>query len=86
MSPLDSIHLAVIGLGFGLPLAVEFGNKRAVIGFDINANRIRGISLVRQPEHAAYDGIILAVAHEQFRAMGATAIRALGNRRTSSTT
>lgn len=34
-------YLAVIGLGYvGLPLAVEFGKKRAVVGFDINAQRI----------------------------------------------
>jgi len=33
--------LAVIGLGYvGLPLAVEFGKQRLVIGFDINAERI----------------------------------------------
>ena len=33
--------IAVIGLGYvGLPLAVEFGNKRKVIGFDINDSRI----------------------------------------------
>jgi UDP-N-acetyl-D-galactosamine dehydrogenase len=33
--------LAVIGLGYvGLPLAVEFGKQRPVIGFDINASRI----------------------------------------------
>jgi UDP-N-acetyl-D-galactosamine dehydrogenase len=33
--------IAVIGLGYvGLPLAVEFGNKRPVIGFDIKADRI----------------------------------------------
>ena len=33
--------LAVIGLGYvGLPLAVEFGKYRPVIGFDINAERI----------------------------------------------
>ncbi|HZJ95936.1 MAG TPA: Vi polysaccharide biosynthesis UDP-N-acetylglucosamine C-6 dehydrogenase TviB, partial [Thiopseudomonas sp.] len=36
-----SIKLAVIGLGYvGLPLAVEFGKKRSVIGFDINQPRI----------------------------------------------
>lgn len=34
--------IAVIGLGYvGLPLAAEFGKKTAVIGFDINANRIQ---------------------------------------------
>ena len=33
--------LGVIGLGYvGLPLAVEFGKKFKVIGFDINSNRI----------------------------------------------
>ena len=38
---LDSIKLAIIGLGYvGLPLAVEFAKKRAVVGFDINQARI----------------------------------------------
>jgi UDP-N-acetyl-D-galactosamine dehydrogenase len=33
--------IAIIGLGYvGLPLAVEFGKLRPVIGFDINAKRI----------------------------------------------
>jgi len=37
----EDIRLAVVGLGYvGLPLAVEFGKKRSVIGFDINARRI----------------------------------------------
>lgn len=35
------LKLAIIGLGYvGLPLAVEFGKKRDVIGFDINQPRI----------------------------------------------
>lgn len=34
-------RIAIIGLGYvGLPLAVEFGKKRHVVGFDINAARI----------------------------------------------
>ena len=37
-----------------------------------------GITPVAQPAVAAYDAIIIAVAHHQFRAMGAAAIRALG--------
>ena len=38
---IQDIKLAVVGLGYvGLPLAVEFGKKRAVLGFDINARRI----------------------------------------------
>ena len=33
--------IAVVGLGYvGLPLAVAFGEKREVVGFDINAKRI----------------------------------------------
>ncbi|WDU55162.1 Vi polysaccharide biosynthesis UDP-N-acetylglucosamine C-6 dehydrogenase TviB [Taylorella equigenitalis] len=38
---LEELKLAVIGLGYvGLPLAVEFGKKRDVLGFDINQKRI----------------------------------------------
>ncbi len=37
----ESLELAIIGLGYvGLPLAVEFGRKRRVVGFDKNARRI----------------------------------------------
>jgi UDP-N-acetyl-D-glucosamine/UDP-N-acetyl-D-galactosamine dehydrogenase len=36
--------IAIIGLGYvGLPLAVEFGKKREVIGFDINQGRIEAL-------------------------------------------
>ncbi|NGR07822.1 Vi polysaccharide biosynthesis UDP-N-acetylglucosamine C-6 dehydrogenase TviB [bacterium SGD-2] len=38
---LEEVKLAVVGLGYvGLPLAVEFGKVRSVLGFDINARRI----------------------------------------------
>lgn len=38
---LDDIKLAIVGMGYvGLPLAVEFGKKRNVIGYDINVDRI----------------------------------------------
>lgn len=41
---LRSARLAVIGLGYvGLPLAVEFGETRPVIGFDIKADRISAL-------------------------------------------
>jgi len=40
----SDVRLAVIGLGYvGLPLAVEFGKKRSVIGFDINPDRIASL-------------------------------------------
>ena len=37
-----------------------------------------GIAPVQQLEAGAYDAIIIAVAHHQFKTMGAAAIRALG--------
>lgn len=41
---LETIKLAVIGLGYvGLPLAVEFGKTRSVVGFDINTTRIEAL-------------------------------------------
>jgi UDP-N-acetyl-D-galactosamine dehydrogenase len=37
----DNIKIAVIGLGYvGLPLAIEFGKKYNVLGYDIDKNRI----------------------------------------------
>ncbi|WKA53867.1 nucleotide sugar dehydrogenase [Planococcus shixiaomingii] len=39
---LKDLKIAVVGLGYvGLPVAVAFGNKFSVIGFDINKNRIQ---------------------------------------------
>ena len=36
--------IALVGLGYvGLPLAVEFGKKREVIGFDINRSRVNDL-------------------------------------------
>ncbi len=41
---MNSKKIALIGLGYvGLPLAVEFGKKRSVIGFDINQLRINNL-------------------------------------------
>ncbi|MBK7213497.1 MAG: Vi polysaccharide biosynthesis UDP-N-acetylglucosamine C-6 dehydrogenase TviB [Bacteroidales bacterium] len=38
---MNDIRIAIIGLGYvGLPLAVEFGRKLPVVGFDINLQRI----------------------------------------------
>ena len=38
---LNNLKLAIVGLGYvGLPLAVEFGKKRPVIGFDTDLMRI----------------------------------------------
>ena len=41
MKNMKNMKIAIIGLGYvGLPLAVEFGRKREVVGFDINQDRI----------------------------------------------
>lgn len=45
MYSLSDTKLAVIGLGYvGLPLAVEFGKQRNVVGFDINQGRIDALN------------------------------------------
>ena len=42
---LSNLRLAIIGLVYvGLPLAVEFGKQRSVIGFDIDQARIKDLS------------------------------------------
>lgn len=44
MKDLSNIKLAVIGLGYvGLPLAVEFGKRCPVTGFDINPARVAAL-------------------------------------------
>ena len=41
VSELEAAPVAIVGLGYvGLPLAVAFGKRRPVIGFDINPQRI----------------------------------------------
>ena len=44
MHLLRNLKLAIVGLGYvGLPLAVEFGKKRPVMGLDINSLRINDL-------------------------------------------
>jgi UDP-N-acetyl-D-galactosamine dehydrogenase len=41
LKPIEEVKIAIIGLGYvGLPLAVEFGKKFPVIGFDIDQKRV----------------------------------------------
>ena len=45
MNLIKDANIAIIGLGYvGLPLAVEFGKKYSVVGFDINLDRIQELS------------------------------------------
>lgn len=63
MNKLDH-QIAIIGLGYvGLPLAVEFGKKYKVLGFDINADRVN--ELRRGEDHtleADLKGLKAAIA------------------------
>jgi UDP-N-acetyl-D-galactosamine dehydrogenase len=44
---LSEKKIAIIGLGYvGLPLAIEFGKKFKVLGFDINQSRIKELNLL----------------------------------------
>jgi UDP-N-acetyl-D-galactosamine dehydrogenase len=43
----NNYKIAIIGLGYvGLPLAIEFGKKFKVLGFDINQSRIKELNLL----------------------------------------
>ncbi len=67
--------VAIVGLGYvGLPLAVEFGKKRSVVGFDINTARVEELRSgrdhtlevspeeLRQARHLHYTTEIKALA------------------------
>ena len=44
MDSKDDIRLAIIGMGYvGLPLAVEFGKYRPVVGFDVDRERVAAL-------------------------------------------
>lgn len=44
----------------------------------VEAKEEYGISLTEEPEHGVYDVVVLAVAHDQFKKMGAQGIKAYG--------
>jgi UDP-N-acetyl-D-galactosamine dehydrogenase len=51
---LDDKRIAIIGLGYvGLPLAIEFGKKFKVLGFDINQSRISELNLLNDRTNEA---------------------------------
>lgn len=61
---LEQIKLAVIGLGYvGLPLAVEFGRSRQVVGFDINQSRITDLRSGNDSTMEITRGELAAAAH-----------------------
>ena len=70
---MQAIHpnqpIAIIGLGYvGLPLAVEFGKKRPVVGFDINAARIADLQAGRDRTLETTPGELNAAEQLRFTA------------------
>jgi UDP-N-acetyl-D-galactosamine dehydrogenase len=60
---MENISIAVIGQGYvGLPLAIEFGKKYKVLGFDINKCRIDELNTrIDRTKEADMDGLHLAM-------------------------
>ena len=59
--------LAIVGLGYvGLPLAVEFGKQRPVLGFDINAARVAELQGGHDHTLECSAGELRAAAHLRF--------------------
>lgn len=61
--------IAIIGLGYvGLPLAVEFGKRRPVIGFDINQSRIDALRAGRDSTLEVSEDELVEASHLSFTA------------------
>lgn len=64
---LENARIAVIGLGYvGLPLAVEFGKSRPVLGFDINAARVAALEAGHDATLEVEDRELKEAAHLRF--------------------
>jgi UDP-N-acetyl-D-galactosamine dehydrogenase len=61
---INNKKIAIIGLGYvGLPLAIEFGKKYSVVGFDINKNRIHELNEGKDKTNEAdLEGLRIAMA------------------------
>ena len=69
MEELSKLSLAIIGLGYvGLPLAVAFGSKRPVIGFDINKSRINELKCFRDKTLEVDEDELRTAIHLKFTA------------------
>ena len=59
--------IAIIGLGYvGLPLAVEFGKKRKVTGFDISIDRINQLKKYHDSTNECSKSEIMSANHLSF--------------------
>ena len=61
------MKIGIIGLGYvGLPLAVEFGKKRPVMGFDISQRRVEELKAGNDSTHEVSREELLAAKHLSF--------------------
>ena len=59
---MSQIKIAIIGLGYvGLPLARLFATKYAVVGFDINSNRVKELNAGKDSTLEVEDEVLKAV-------------------------
>ena len=59
---MNQIKIAIIGLGYvGLPLARLFATKYAVVGFDINSNRVKELNAGKDSTLEVEDEVLKAV-------------------------
>lgn len=64
---MEQAKLAVIGLGYvGLPLAVQFGKQRSVVGFDINERRIGALKMGHDSTLEVEDDELASAQHLSF--------------------
>lgn len=65
--PSEPEKIAIIGLGYvGLPLAAEFGRRRAVVGFDIDAARIAELRAGHDRTREVDAGELALATHLEF--------------------
>ena len=69
MSIIDIEKIAIVGLGYvGLPLAVEFGKRRPVVGFDIATRRVTELGAGVDSTHEVTAEELAAAEHLTFTA------------------
>ncbi len=69
LAALSAATIAIIGLGYvGLPLAVAFGRRRPVLGFDIDAGRIAALSAGHDATLETTQEDLAGAAHLRFSA------------------
>ena len=69
MLRMEDVKVAVVGLGYvGLPLAVEFGKRRSVLGFDINTRRIEELKEGRDHTLEVEDDELASAVHLRYSA------------------